>query len=234
MWALSNRMLLDLWESGRRGSPIDRALLLLAAADPKHDRAALAEISIPRRDAAVLALRCRALGRTLPGVVDCPRCSERLEFEFDGETLLASATSATPEPIRIGALRFRLPNTGDLIATSAIADPQRATRQLLQSCCLDASGDKEWPDELLAQAESGLSAHAGAANTRFHFDCEVCGHAWDALFDICAYFWEELEARAQVLLDDVHRLALAYGWDEQRILALSDVRRDAYLARCDP
>jgi len=233
MRPLSNTMLLELWESGRGASPIERALLLLAAADPQRDRAALADISIPRRDAEVLALRCHVLGSTLPGFVDCPRCGKRLEFDFDAGTLLEPATPATSDPIRIGERCFRLPETGDLMAVSAIADARHATRQLVQRCCLDASGGDEWTDESLAQADAGLSAYAGAADTRFHFDCEACGHAWDAHFDICAYVWEELDARAQVLLDDVHRLALAYGWDEQQILALSDARRDAYLARCD-
>jgi hypothetical protein len=31
----------------------------------------------------------------------------------------------------------------------------------------------------------------------------------------------------------VHRLAIAYGWDEQHILQMSDARRAAYLERCD-
>ena len=233
MHALSNMALLELWERGRGASPIDRALLLLAAAVPGVDSAALARFSIPRRDAAVLALRRRALGPALPGVADCPACGERLEFDFDADTLLDTAADTEPEPVRVGELRFRLPNSSDLAVAAAIADSQRATRQLLQRCCLDAGSGEAWSDDVLAQAEAALSAHAGAADTRFHFDCAACGVAWDAPFDICAYFWEEVEGRAQALLDDVHRLALAYGWDEQRILALSAARRDAYLSRCD-
>ena len=233
MQALSNMALLELWERGKWGSPIDRALLLLAAALPQLDGAARAEFSIPRRDAAVLALRRRVLGSVLPGVAACPACGERLEFDFDADTLLASAAQAEPETIRVGELRFRMPNSADLVAAAAIADSQRAARQLLQRCCLNADGGDAWSDDVLAQAEAALSAQAGAADTRLHFDCAACGHAWDAPLDICAYFWEEIERRAEGLLDDVHRLALAYGWDEQRILALSDARRDAYLARCE-
>jgi len=232
MGTLSNMALLELWERGRCASPIDRALLLLAAAVPELDGAARAELSIPRRDAAVLALRCRLLGSALPGFADCPDCGERLEFDFDAATLLDGAGNAEPEPVCVGALCFRLPNSADLLAATAIADSQRATRQLLQRCCLNADGGDAWSDDVLVQAEAALSAQAGAADTRFRFDCAACGTAWVAPFDICAYFWEEIDRRAQALIDDVHRLALAYGWDEQRILALSDTRRDAYLARC--
>ena len=233
MLGLTNAALVELCEHGRPGSPVERALLLLAAALPGQDAAALAELDIPRRDAAVLAWRRRALGSALPGVVDCPRCREALEFEFDADALLAAAPVAAPETLRIGERSFRLPNSRDLIAATAIDDPAGATRQLLQRCCLDAGAEETWSDERLAEAEATMAAHAGASDTSFRLHCEACGHDWDAPFDICAYVWEELDRRAQGLLDDVHRLALAYGWSEAAIIALGDARRAAYLARCD-
>jgi hypothetical protein len=158
---------------------------------------------------------------------------EGLEFDVDADALLASARAAEPQAVRIGEWHFRLPNSSDLIATAAIDDPQRAARRLLQSCCLEGGADERWSDDWLAEAEATLSSHAGVSDTSLHLDCESCGHSWEAPFDICAYFWEEIERRAQALLDDVHRLALAYGWSESAILALSDARRAAYVARCD-
>jgi hypothetical protein len=77
MLGLSNAALLELCDKGRAGGPVERALLLLAAALPGEDGATLAEISIPHRDAAVLAWRRAALGPGLPGFVDCPRCPRR-------------------------------------------------------------------------------------------------------------------------------------------------------------
>ena len=50
-------------------------------------------------------------------------------------------------------------------------------------------------------------------------------------FDVPAYLWEELDVRARRLLDEVHALARSYGWAEREILALSEVRRNAYLDR---
>jgi hypothetical protein len=233
MLGLSNASLLELCDNARSRAPVERALLLLAAALPGEDRAALAELSIPRRDDAVLAWRHRALGPELPGVVDCPECGAELEFDFDARVLLTAAPAVEPESVRIGGQRFRLPNSNDLIVTAAIDDPLHATRRLLQSCCIDGGASESWSDEWLADAEATMASHAGASDTRFHFECESCGHGWEAPFDICAYFWEEIERRAQGLLDDVHRLALAYGWSETAILALSDARRAAYVARCD-
>ena len=46
-----------------------------------------------------------------------------------------------------------------------------------------------------------------------------------------AFLWDEVDVRARRLLDEVHALAGAYGWSEQRILALSEARRRAYLDR---
>lgn len=63
--------------------------------------------------------------------------------------------------------------------------------------------------------------------------CDACGHAWQTAFDVCAFFWEEIEARAKRLLQEVRLLASAYGWTERDVLALSDSRRAAYLKMVD-
>lgn len=230
---LSNGMLLELWERGRGASAVERALLLLGAADPTLAEGARADCSLARRDADVLALRCRALGPRLQGLAACPCCAEQLEFEVDAASLLAASAGSAEDAVSVGGLRFRLPCSRDLLATSSIADEAQAAREVLRRCCLDPVAGQSWPDELAEQVEQGLAERAGVADARMHLECAACSHAWEAPFDACAYVWEEFDRRAQILLDDVHRLALCYGWDEQRILALSDARRSAYLARCE-
>ena len=49
------------------------------------------------------------------------------------------------------------------------------------------------------------------------------------LFDIGAFLWSEIEACASRLLAEVDALARAYGWRERDILAMSGIRRAAYL-----
>jgi hypothetical protein len=71
------------------------------------------------------------------------------------------------------------------------------------------------------------------ADIELNFDCAACGHGWLDYLDIGTFFWEEFDRQAHRILNDVHRLAWAYGWDEQRILAMSSARRAAYLERCD-
>jgi len=53
-------------------------------------------------------------------------------------------------------------------------------------------------------------------------------------FDILTYLWSEIEDWAQRLLLEVHTLALAYGWSERDILAMSPRRRRLYLEMVGP
>ena len=60
--------------------------------------------------------------------------------------------------------------------------------------------------------------------------CPACAAQFVADLDIASFVWAEVRARAQRLLRDVDVLARAYGWTEPEVLALTDRRRDAYLA----
>jgi hypothetical protein len=67
------------------------------------------------------------------------------------------------------------------------------------------------------------------ANVQLDLHCPACQRGWTAAFDIVAFFWGELDAWAQRLLVEVHKLASAYGWSEADILGMSQVRRNLYL-----
>jgi hypothetical protein len=67
------------------------------------------------------------------------------------------------------------------------------------------------------------------ADIHLALNCPSCEHKWMAPFDIVAFLWREISAAARRLLREVHTLASAYGWTESEILALSPVRRRAYL-----
>jgi hypothetical protein len=61
------------------------------------------------------------------------------------------------------------------------------------------------------------------------FTCPGCNYQWQSLFDITAFFWQEIAAFVKRLLREVHTLAKAYGWREADILAMSHQRRQFYL-----
>jgi hypothetical protein len=234
MQALTSGPLLDIWERGQGRGTVERALLLLASASPDLDADGCADLSIGERNAAILRLRRSMFGTQLPGAVHCPNCRQQLEFQVDVDDLL-SAAAAAPEcelTIRKG-LRFRLPTSRDLLAVAQCDDADAAARRLLRLCCIEAPDGQQWSQALLAETETRMAAADGVADVELQLDCAACGHAWVDYLDIIRFFWEELDRHVQHVLDDVHRLASVYGWDEQQILAMSSARRAAYLERCD-
>jgi hypothetical protein len=224
--------LIDCWEHGRRRHALDRALLLFAAAEPGADVDTLADRSLGERNAALLRLRRALFGDELKSCVDCPECTERLEFTLSANALLerAPASDARPAFLEIYGLRVRLPTTRDLASAAREADMVSASSRLLQRLCLDGA-----PESVSSEFEAEMTRALDAADPCMDFGidltCPACAHVWNASFDVPRFLWEEIETRARRLLDEVHALARSYGWSERQILDLSDVRRGAYLER---
>jgi hypothetical protein len=231
MHALTDSALVALWEKGRSRNRLGRALLL-AAASPEADGRVPEELSIGERDLAILYLRNATSGVRLHGEANCPHCAEHLEFNFDCADLAAQLSRPTSRHFTLGGIRFRLPNSADLAAAASAGDAAEAGRRVLRRCCLDAEEHIEWTDVLLDDADRRIGELDEAADIRIALECAACSKVWNERLDIAAFFWDEIDLRARRLLDEVHQLALAYGWGEEQVFALSDARRRAYLERC--
>lgn len=237
MRTLSALDLVRVWEAGRDRHPVDRALLLLALAYPELTRDQLAALTIGQRNGRLLALRQQMLGAQLNAYAECPQCREALEFSIDAPSLRSPEPAEQMFALAVDGLdvRFRLPDSLDLAAVSAVPDPDAAQRLLIQRCVLAARqnetpvADATLPDAIVKVLADAMSERDPQAGPRFRLSCPACGHGWAALFDIVSYFWTEINAYAQRLLGEVHRLARAYGWREADILALSSARRQFYL-----
>lgn len=228
--------LLAVWETGARRHPIDRALLLFALARPEAPPDALADEPLGMRNAAIMRLRQQCFGDALPAWLDCPECGERMEFELD-PAMLPPAPTTRPAPFDVAGLRFRVPSSRDLLGTLHTSDPEQAAIALLRAC-LDPDGGAEGEaTELAALIDpvgDAMDAIDPWADLSLTMPCPACGTGVTASLDVAAYFWDELDRHAGRLLDDIHRLASAYGWSEADILDLSHTRRAAYLARINP
>jgi hypothetical protein len=220
--------LIACWELGRRRHPLDRALLLYAAAAPEENPDSLADRPLGRRNAALLELRRSLFGDALKSCVDCPECGERLEFTLSADVLLERAASHALTHAQLGAMRLRLPTTRDLASVAAETEETLAARKLLERLVDTLPVESGFSDEELTRA---LDAADPCLDLTLDLSCPACNHAWSAPFDVPAYLWEEIDARARRLLDEVHALARTYCWSEEQILALSEVRRRAYLDR---
>jgi hypothetical protein len=233
MQSLSQADCLALWERGRALHPLDQGLLAVHTAFPECRSESIPDWPLGQRNRALAELHCASFGRWLRGWTACEQCTERLEFQVDGYALIASGAERVRGPVAYAGSEFRLPTSRDLAAIAEESDPSAAALGLLRQC-LVASNSSEAPDGGWSEAEldaigERMAAVDPLAEILLHFDCPVCGCAFDESLDLTAFLWAEMEGRAKRLLLDVHELASAYGWSEGEILSLSAARRNAYL-----
>jgi hypothetical protein len=247
MRPLSAPELLTVWERGLAALPFERALAILSMASPESSPAALARLSIGRRDADLLQLREWAFGPELAILAACPSCCQTLELSMPVAALRMSVDQ-TGEPagdlesslmLRDYEVRYRAPNTED-IAGCAGLEFAASRRKLLACCVTDASCQGKFvsaeglPEDVAQKVVEQIAAIDPQADMRLDLTCPECHQRWREVFDIVSFFWTEIDAWARRTLREVHVLARAHGWRESDILALSPARRQIYLAMVQP
>lgn len=227
--------LLILCESGEGELTGRRALRLLASTST--DSAELSTLSVGSRDSRLLDLREKLFGSRFVAITDCPSCGEGIELSFDAAEVRREPARVDHDVVTIDDVdvQFRLPNAGDVAAIEDATDIATARDILISRCVLKASRRNE------ALAVENLSARViesvtdrmreldPQADVTFDVDCPSCSHAWQEPFDVVSFLWRELRTSSRRLLNEIHLLASAYGWSEEQILALSPVRRTAYV-----
>jgi hypothetical protein len=242
MNTLADSDLLHVWEAMRRQTPPRRAAALLAVTVPDMASGQLAGMSLGERERQLLDLHVRCFGSRLSCVADCPQCGEAFEFELDARAL----ATGLPEPGEVAPARtietedyrveMRLPTVEDSIAVADGHDALHAYSTLLRRClaCTTRAGEavapEALPPALLQEAAAWMESADPAAELMISMPCPACEAIFSEPLDLAAFCWAEVEARAPRLLAEVHALASRYGWSEAEILAMSRVRRDAYLA----
>ena len=233
---LSAAAVLDIWEQGEGRHPLDQALLLLRYAYPDEPFETLCEWTVGKRDARLLEARSSTFGDRIEGYAACPVCGNGLEFELSCEGLLrlASTTDSTWHKVEQAGYSWDLrgPNSRDLAAAVAAPDVSRARRVILSRCIRNGTATTDacdWTDELQAALAARLSELDPLAEILIDLRCAACGHAWQTVFDIANFFWNEIHLRSRRLLQEVDLLARIYGWTESEILGMTDQRRDLYV-----
>lgn len=247
MQELSADDLLHIWEWGQGRSRIHQALVILAAAHPEAQPEQLAQLSIGQRDAQLLTLRARTFGPQLQATTQCPKCTEALEYEIAVPDITVTPAIALPKitaPAELPpthhwqqesySIYFRLPTSADLLAVGD-QPPEAAQKLLLTQCISSIEEDNRslLPQDLPPATVQSLIAYIAEqdpqAAVELALSCGTCQHTWTQLFDIVSFFWQELTVAAQRLLQEIHAIATVYGWSEADILAMSPLRRSAYL-----
>lgn len=239
MHALSADTMLALWERGHALHPLDRALLILAAAEPEIEPDQLTHLSLGRRDALLLAVRAATFGEQLSAYVRCACCNGELEFDLPCGALRAGDAAPAQDVFEVNTagyqIRLRALNSVDAAAMAGAPSVAEASERALALAVVQARCGEEdvrasdLPATVRTAVAEALTAADPQADTVLDLSCPECGHAWQSVFDITEFMWTELVARAQHLLYEVHLLAQAYGWSEREILSLSPARRASYL-----
>lgn len=234
--ALAADQLLSLWEQGLSATRRQRDDLLLAASGQQPPPQGLGQ-----RQVGLLSAHAGWFGAALALQSRCPGCGETLSWTVDTEAM-AHALQAPPQaqarPLAHpdGQLQLRAPLVDDIERACGAGDAGFADA-LLAACVAHWAGNgaralsppADWPPAVRQAALSELEALDPAASLSFALQCPACHQAWDAPLDMGESLWRGLQAAAEHLLHDIDRLARAYGWREPDILALSPLRRAAYL-----
>jgi hypothetical protein len=182
--------LLDAWERGYERTPIERALLLLAVAEPGEPLDRLARLSVGDRDARLLALRERAFGRRMGSRIACPSCATQLEFEFEtGNVRVGGPPAGDQWTLQHEGyeVRVRLVNSTDLASLVIGEDPTANVRRLLARCVLAATRDGQpvavdaLPVTVVEHVSARLSEIDPQADVQLDAACPSCAHRWRAL-----------------------------------------------------
>src|SRR6185436_14256849 len=102
-----------------------------------------------------------------------------------------------------------------------------ARSSLIESCIVEALvGGRvvdalDVPDDAIEALGDALVAADPALELRVELACAMCDQRWSPVVDPALYFWQELAAAGTQILDDVHALAVGYGWSEAEVLELS-------------
>jgi hypothetical protein len=230
MQPLSAGTLLELWKRSHQENPVERALSLLHAGCPEVPRNELAELPVGARDQRLLRLREMMFGPRLNCVAACPACGESVEVELACQELWLG-TEAQPEHRRLALsgveVEWRLPNSADLLAALQAPDVDRAREIVCRRCI--AGPLEELACETVQTAIEEMERADPRAKIELAMQCPACGFGFVQVFDIVAYFWREIDARARRIFREIHTLARAYGWSERDILGLSAWRRQLYV-----
>jgi hypothetical protein len=238
MRVLSAQEILEVWERGERLHPIDKALMLLAAACPECTLEELAGISIGQRDALLFAMREMSFGPEMQAFCVCPLCDAPLEWSMNTADLFRNVVGSHESELHLMAegydVRLRLLNSMDLAEAITLGTENGPQLLLARSIVRAVRGGREIAPETLPETvKNALELHLlkcdPLSEIELDMECPSCGNCWPMLLDILSFFWAELDAQARYLLQQIDILARHYGWSESDILSMHRQRRQHYI-----
>ena len=209
------------------------------------DLSCVQSLTVGDREALLLQIRRLTFGESLPLLLDCPACGEKLNIDMQIDQLLLPQTQSpaywyrTRLPRSNLAATFRLPTGADqeAIADLAAHDPSAAADMLMKACLhtlTDEDGPLETlPEDAVGQLAAIIAEYDPQAELMLSSTCPACGHRFEVLLDVGTYFADEIDHRLPYLYREVHLMAWHYHWSEADILNMTRPHRQVYLDLLD-
>lgn len=231
---------LRVWEQGLAADSFERALLALHELGSSAGEARWCDMTVGECDRELFAVRCGLFGERFAATVPCAGCGARLQVDFELRDVVSQSAAEPRKRIELRtsddvSVAIRVPRIADVQCAAAALSATDARQIILQRCIeYAASGSRPMQlGELSAAALSEIDAQLERAdpdaNVVLQTHCPTCNSSAEHLFDIAGFLWAEIEVEAIRLLREVHQLARGYGWRESDILAMTPLRRRAYL-----
>ena len=189
-------------------------------------------LSVPDRRFLMIHLACRFGASFAWWTRACEECGTLFEFPLDlGELPATPAGDLYPETelqTTRQRVRIRVPTGADQLQVAAAADEASASRLLARLCvapCDQATIDELSADDL-ALIDQGLKELGPTLPWGVEALCPECETRNAIPIDTVGWIAGVADGPTAA----VHEIAMAYGWSERDILALSRAQRLKYLA----
>jgi hypothetical protein len=233
------RVLLAAWEAAAARPEVARGAVLVAF-DTGTTLAVILDLPVSACAAMAVSAFRETFGPRPDCRFACPSCRTPIHVPLDLDHLEA-AVAADQEvgglAVVVSGGRRELAvhcfSTQDLLDAAATADPAAELRGRIVRTADGKALPQGEIDGLtgaeLAAVDTAADGLAGAAATVLRMDCPACGEQQRAAVDPGDLLWERVAITALRLMNQVATLARAFGWSEDETLALSAIRRGAYL-----
>ena len=189
--------------------------------------AALLRIVALSEDSSELTVRLR-----------CPRpCGESFEVALPIDALGGNGAVTDPIPVTLAegaVVAVRRPTGEDQRGwrSRGYSSQREATRAMIDTLVVDGHVTPDDESALAALSEA-LAEHDPLVAFTVSCACPACRVTSELAIDLEGIALERLAARQRALIQDVHVLALRYGWTEREILAIPPARRARYRSLTD-
>jgi hypothetical protein len=205
--------------------------VLLHAVGAVEDLSDALDLPLGVAAAAAAALYAATFSGAVQTVLACSTCGALLDL-----TVPLAAAAEPPDRdsatvhVASRTVVVRAPTTRDLLVAAAAADPCAA----LLGCCVSESDGSavdaaDLPADLRGAVDAVAEELSGPASLLVSATCPECADTVRGSVDVVGLLWERIHLAAPSVLVEVAELAAAFGWREPDVLALSPLRRQAYL-----